>query len=34
MTSRRFARRSFLQTSAPDAERFIRRDYRKGWKLS
>jgi hypothetical protein len=21
-------------TNAPDAERFIKRDYRKGWKLS
>ena len=36
MTTKRFNRRSFLKTratNAPDAEQFIRRDHRKGWKL-
>ena len=36
MTTKRFNRRSFLKTSAPNAPnagQFIRRDYRKGWKL-
>ena len=33
MTTKRFNRRLFLITNAPDAEQFIRRAHRKGWKL-